>query len=291
MSLKIGIIGAGRVGCALALGMKSKGYTIAGICSRNTATLEFLRESLKYEFATEIPEVVGEADTIFITVPDSYIEETAQKIAYKAGQEGISGKTFFHCSGSLTSEVLKPLILNGGYAASMHPVQTFADFNNGWKGLDGIYFGFEGCKEAEGIAKSISNDFNGRLLIMKLEAKPLYHAAACIISNYVAALAQISSELLNEIGLEPDEAYKVFAPLLKNTADNIAKLGPVQALTGPIARGDAGVVEKHLEAMAAMDAGYSQIYKTLGRATVGLALVKGTISKDIAERLYQIMEC
>ncbi|MCX7710105.1 MAG: DUF2520 domain-containing protein [Clostridia bacterium] len=291
LNKKIGIIGAGRVGCALTIGLKEKGYKISGVCTRNSSVVDFLKNTLGFDFRTDFQDVVKESDMIFITVPDACIEEISLRIAAEVEHSHICCKTFIHCSGAASSDVLKPLRLIGAYTASMHPLQTFADLEDGWKGLNNIYFGFEGSIEAQQIAENIADCFNSKLLVMDKGQKPLYHAAACFVSNYVAALSFLAGGLLHEIGFDSGDAHKVFLPLLEKSVQNIGGLGSVKALTGPISRGDIAVVESHLAAMKKLDAKYEKVYRVLGKITVEIARSKGTISEETANRLNSVMEC
>ena len=287
--MKIGIIGAGRMGCALALGLKQKGFTISGIYSRNEESARALSGKLDNSCCDSLTGTVKNANVIFIAVPDNAIESVASEIASIAGHAGIWGKTFFHCSGGLTSEVLNPLEKLGGYTGSFHPIQTFADKENGWKGLENSYFGFEGSSEARKDADTIIRAFGGRILDVRKEDKPLYHAAACILSNYLVTLSWVAGNLFSTIGIDHDAGVKALMPLLEKTVKNIDTMGSLNALTGPISRGDYGVVQGHVKALQQKSPGTVDLYKILGRAAVEMALKRGSICEEDSDKLNEVL--
>lgn len=288
--MKVGIIGAGKMGCALALALKQKGATLSGVYSRNEASAWFLTDRLGEPFENNLARTVGDSEVLLVTVPDSAIEEMAREISTKVGHLDLCWKTFLHCSGALSSDALESLRLQGGYTGSLHPIQTFADRENGWKGLEGIYFGFEGCTEAKEHAGKIVEMLGGHMLVVEKKDKPLYHAAACILSNYTVTLSYLAGNLLDSIGIGRDTGVKAFMPLLEKTVKNIGELGSAGALTGPISRGDSRVVEGHIKAMEEQNPGMGQVYRLLGRMTAELALKKGSIGPLDMEKLYKVLK-
>lgn len=287
--MKIGIIGAGRVGTAFALALSGRGAEISGICSRTTRAVDFVSGKLEKAFINDIAQTINEADLVLLTVPDSVIAETAVKIHDVCDALDIIGKTFLHCSGALTSAELEPLSKAGSYTGSLHPIQTFAGKEDGWKGMYGIYFGYEGSVKAGEKALQLVKMLNGTLLDIKSEAKPLYHAAACILSNYTVALSHVSGMLLDAAGIGMDIGINAFIPLLRNTVENIASSGSLNALTGPVSRGDTVTVADHLNAMDGMNGTVPELYRVLGRMTVQLAVEKGSIDEAKARLLLEVL--
>lgn len=288
--LRISIIGAGKTGCAIATGLKRKGFDISGIYSRSRASAEFLARALGGQYENNIYSAVADSEVVFITVPDIQIAAVAAKIKDEAGANGLLGKTFFHCSGALSSDVLKELAGQGAGIGSLHPIQTFADRENGWKLFEGIYFGFEGSNEAKLIAEIIVSALNAKMVHITKEMKPVYHAAASILSNYTVVLSYIAGELLACAGIERETAIKAFSPLLENTVHNIAGLGSIAALTGPIARGDGAVIEGHMTAIAEIQPRLQDIYTLLGDIAVEIAIKKGSIDSVTADKLRVILK-
>jgi len=202
---------------------------------------------------------------------------------------GLSGRVFLHCSGALSSEALECIRSAGGWTGSLHPIQTFPDRKTSWENMFGIYFGFEGSIEAEAASKEIVDLLDGTILMVDEGAKSLYHAAACVLSNYMATLSHTAARMLECAGIERETGIKAFAPLLQSTLENINKLGSVKALTGPISRGDSGTISAHLEALERQLPDELNLYKSLGRATVLLALEKGTINGEMALELMRLL--
>jgi len=286
--MKIGIIGAGRVGSAFALALTGNGDEISGICSRSDQSVAFLSDKLGRAFINDVSSTINEADIVLLTVPDTDIAKVAAKIR-EDGSLGIEGKTFLHCSGALTSSELEPLNRAGGCTGSLHPIQTFASRDEGWKRMQGIFFGYEGSAEAREKALCLVKPLNGTLLDIRPEAKPLYHAAACILSNYTVTLSYVAGMLLDKAGIGKVLGIKAFMPLLVNTVENIAAGGSLNALTGPISRGDSITVAGHLMALDDKDKVLSEFYRVLGRITVQLAVDKGSIDGTKAGILLEVL--
>ena len=192
--MNIGIIGAGRVGCSLAVGLKNKGFVISGIYSRSESSASFLNLMLGTHHANELEKTVKNSDVVFLTVPDMELTRTAESISAIPDCGEICGKVFLHCSGAETSEVLEPLKNKGAYTGSLHPIQTFAGRENGWKCLEEIFFGFEGDDRAGKVAETIVKALSSNLVKIRKEDKPLYHAAACVFSNYMVTLSHIAGK-------------------------------------------------------------------------------------------------
>lgn len=285
--MQIGIMGAGKVGCALAIGLKGKGVRISGVYSRSNDSAVYLNNRLGLAVPNDIVWLVKNSDTIFLAVPDKEINILANTIAKTVESSALKSKVFFHCSGALTSDELSVLAELGGVVGSLHPLQTFADKENGWRGMESIYFGFEGCKEALLCAKEIMGLLNGSMLMLDKESKPLYHAAACILSNYMVTLSYISDNILASIGIQSGEGTKAFMPLIEKTVENIKSLGALKALTGPVSRGDCGVIRQHIEALNGRNPEMVEVYKSLGRKTVEAALKKGSIDGNVADNLNE----
>lgn len=287
--MKVGIMGGGRIGTAFALALSERGTEISGVCSRNDESVDYISRKLGRHFSNDIASAAKDADVILLTVPDSAIAGLAEKI-HETCTSCIGGKTFLHCSGALTSAELKPLARDGGHTGSLHPIQTFASKEDGWKGLTGIFFGYEGCLRAREKALQMVDILNGTLLDIKPEAKSLYHAAACILSNYTVSLSHVTGMLLDAAGIGKDTGIKAFMPLLRNTVENIAFQGSINALTGPIARGDAITVAGHLRMLDGRNDDVSELYRVLGRITVQLAIEKGSIDEAKAKDLLEVLK-
>ncbi len=289
--MKVGIIGAGRLGCAIAIALKNVGYEITGIASRSDRSVELLSARIGKSLGNGIVQTVKDSQVIFLTVPDGLITDIAAQIAALCGKTVLEGKAFFHCSGALTSDSLDELGSSGAATGSLHPAQTFADRQNGWKGLYNICFGFEGTAAAKVIAGRIVDDLGGRMLVISKEDKAVYHAAACMLSNYIVSLSRAASVVLGSIGIDGDEGVKAFIPLMEKTICNIKELGSVKALTGPISRGDAGVVAMHVGELEKIKPEYAELYRSLGRIALDMASKREDMDERLLEQMRQILGC
>jgi predicted short-subunit dehydrogenase-like oxidoreductase (DUF2520 family) len=185
-------------------------------------------------------------------------------------------------SGALTSDELADLGKFGAYIGSLHPIQTFAGTINDSKIFEGIYYGFEGSCEAYTAAEYIVDILNGSIFSIDKGNKPIYHACACIISNYMVTLSYTVEKLLKIMSVENAISINAFMPLLKGTVDNIEKFGSIKSLTGPISRGDLSIIKGHMEALDEKS-GYleRELYRVMGAATADLACEKGSIDENI----------
>lgn len=286
--MRIGIAGAGRTGCSLALALNAAGACIAGVYSRKPETSADIFIGTGIACEGDISTFVRKCDVIFLTVPDSAIASFATSISMICGND-VSGRLFLHCSGAMTSAELDVLAARGAVTGSLHPIQTFPDRAGSWESMCGIHFGFEGSDEALSAARETVALLKGEMLVISREAKPLYHAAACMLSNYIAALSHAAGKLLERAGIPKDTGMKAFAPLLMSTVENIIAAGSAKALTGPISRGDTATVQEHILAIGEDDRAMAEVYKVLGRLTTELALLKGSIDEKQGEAILRVL--
>jgi len=288
--MRVGIIGAGKVGCAFAFGLKQEGTEISGIYSKSGTSVEFLNRRMGTAFENDLKNTVMNSDLVLICVSDGQIGKVAEEISSMSEVINITEKAFIHCSGSLPSSVLEPLGMKGAAVGSLHPIQSFADRENGWRGLYGIYYGYEGSKSARALCERIVRGFEGEMLEIPADDKPIYHAAACVLSNYTVALSYICEKMLESIGIDRDAAVKAFAPLIKKTAENIVSFGSVKALTGPISRGDYGVVEGHIKKIGEKIPEWLKAYRVMGKAALAAAREKGTVDNEGIREFMRLFE-
>lgn len=276
----IAIIGAGRVGTAMAVMLSRAGYRISGVASRNRDDAEHCARLTDADMISTNPvDVAVGAKMILLTVVDEQIGPVCQSVAANNGFR--RGQFVIHASGALGSRVLAPAAKKGCHVASMHPFQTFATPEQAMQHLPGSYFGLEGSKDAIVVLeKMIPEAFGGKVILLDERTKPVYHAAACIASGFVVVLTQSSVELLIQIGLEKEEAVRVLTPLLRGTVDNIDLLGLPKALTGPIERGDVATIREHLQAVEARRPRVASLYRELGLKALDIAVEKGGLPRD-----------
>ena len=288
MTQTFAIIGCGRVGTTLARHLTAAGYVPAGFASRSRQSAEKAAAiagspEKVYDAAEAAAETAG---LVFLTTPDNAIAPTCQAIADRRGFQ--KDAVVLHCSGALSSDILKPAGSCGASVGSMHPLQSFAAV-----GEENPFVGIKAAVEGEPAALALAREVAGALgadpISIKTEGKILYHAAAVVASNYLVTLMRLSFELLEAAGVSSSEAFDVLKPLIHGTLSNIDGVGIPDALTGPIARGDVETVANHLAAIRELSPDAADLYSRLGLATIDLATAKGGISQQAADELRELL--
>ncbi len=287
---KISFIGCGRVGRTLARALKNAGYTIEIVVCRN---LKHAQEAVHFigagEPSTDPIEAVSFGTVHFITTNDDAIAEIVRLID-AGGPDSLQGHFFFHTSGSVSSTVFEPLQKKGAEAASIHPLQVFADPAKALETLPGIYYAIEGNDRAMTWAIYMLDKLQGKLLLIPTGRKALYHAAGVFAANYLTVLVQLAVSIMEEIGESPEDSYQAFLPLMVSALQNIEEFGTAASLTGPIVRGDEKTIRAHLEALEQLPPEILRAYKILGQEAVNLAARSGGISPQQAKRLYHLLQ-
>lgn len=283
---RVGFIGVGRVGSALAILMQRAGYLISAVSSRHREHYEALAAALgKPDLMLGSPtEVFAACDLTFITTPDDVIAPVAGSI----GRSGLGlGKAVAHTSGALSSAALSGVREHGALVGSFHPLQAFASIELALARLPGSSIAIEGDAALLPTLTGIATAIGGKPMLMRSADKALYHAAAVLAANYSVTLAALGARLLASIGIEPEDGLTALLPLLRGNLENLEQLGLPHALTGPIARGDSGTVARHLTALDAADPAVARIYRELGLLTLPLAQAKG-VDADKLNALHQL---
>lgn len=284
--LKIGFIGAGRVGTALAFRLREAGYRVVGAWSRSPESRRRFLAYLPDARAFEEPEDLLEAaELIFLTTSDDAIAEVAKTLGWSPRHKVV------HASGALSLDVLEPARQKGAEVGSFHPCQAFATIDQAIENLPGSTIGIEVSSESlRKTLEEMAEALGCPHVIVPPEGKVLYHAAAVFASNYTVALMGVAVRLLEALGMGTEEGTKLLLPLLKGTVTNIQNVGLPNCLTGPIARGDVTTIERHLDALRKADQRLFRLYAMLGLETIPLGIGKGTLSQERAEILREIFE-
>jgi predicted short-subunit dehydrogenase-like oxidoreductase (DUF2520 family) len=286
---KVSIIGAGVVGTALGYLLRQSGYHIAGIASRTIDSAVKARKFIgQGEASTDLAAAAKKADIVFITTSDRSVKTACDKIASRHGFN--KGAIVFHTCGAFSSRVLKSAKRNDAYIASFHPLQSLASVKEAIKRLSGSYFFIEGDEKALAVARDIIKALKGKEITLEISKKSLYHAGACAASNFLVATVGFGIRLFETAGIRRKDALKALMPLIKGTVKNIDKLGIPAALTGPIARGDAGIIRDHLKEISKIGNNLSDLYCELGRYTVDLGKAKGTLKNKDAKKINTIFD-
>lgn len=262
----VAVVGAGRVGLSLARALVASGCEVT---------------VLGREDPDWMPGLCA-ASIVFLTVPDDALEVVADRLV--ASGAITAAHVVLHTAGSRDRGALAALDGTGAALGSVHPLQSFSDP----AGSPALVRGCPAIVEGEARAVDVAEQLALRLEMAPVlrvtgEAKARYHAAAVLVSNYLVVLADMATRLLQESGIETDAA--LFAPLMRQTVAALGSGDPTQALTGPIRRGDAATVARHL---AALDGEALEVYRVLGRATLELARRAG-LDEAAAERVRGVL--
>lgn len=272
---EVAIIGAGRLGTALAVALAAKDYPICSLVARR---LESARKSatLVRKAATSLDAAVAalaakqigllpQADLVLISVPDDQIAEVAAQLSpLNFAPKPVA----LHTSGALSSDVLSPLRAKGWSVGSVHPLISVPDAK---APIAGAFWSVEGDRRAVRLAKTLVRDLDGTSFSIRTGDKPLYHAAAVMTSGNVTALFDVALEMLIESGLTRKTARQVLQPLLVSTVQNLETKDPSQALTGTFARGDVETMKRHLAALKQHKLDDAlKLYRLLGKRSLKL---------------------
>ena len=195
-------------------------------------------------------------DIIFITVVDGAIKTVWDCIS----EYNLEGKTVCHCSGALSSEVFSNIDKHKAYGYSVHPLFACSSKEDSYKDISTALFTIEGSKEKLEFMRELIESFGNRVEVIEASNKVKYHAAAVMASNQMIGLIKSACDLLMESGFSKENALMAIKPLIYGNIDNVYRQGLKDALTGPVARGDMGTVNKHLKEL---DGETKEIYNLL----------------------------
>ena len=244
--MKIGFIGAVKVGFSLGKYFCEHGLEVTGYYSRNFQSAKeaaAFTSSAAYENRSEL---VANSDVLFLTVTDCAIADTYAAVC----EEDIRGKIVCHCSGALTAEsVFSDIERHGAAGFSVHPLIAVSSRYDSYRQLADVFFTLEGTESKREEFREWLKTAGLNVQCIPADAKVKYHCAAAIASNQVIALFAQSQQLLMECGFSQDTARQALVPLFLGNARQTAESGPANALTGPVERGDKGTIEKHLKVL------------------------------------------
>jgi predicted short-subunit dehydrogenase-like oxidoreductase (DUF2520 family) len=243
--MRIGFIGAGRVGYTMGKYLKEHGVSISGYYSRHAEHAKDAASFTDTSYYLDAFKLIDSSDAIILTVSDSAIREVFSEINSYAG---LAGKIVCHTSGSISSSVFADTEYQV-YGYSIHPIYAISDRYTSYKDFSNAFITIEGHKKhldkLESIFKSAGNK-TGRL---NTEDKSKYHASCVMASNLVCGIYGAAINLLAECSFDKETANEMLISLFRDNALGIAEKGLVKQLTGPVDRNDITTVKKHLEVM------------------------------------------
>jgi predicted short-subunit dehydrogenase-like oxidoreductase (DUF2520 family) len=267
--MRIGFVGAGKVGCSLALYFYSHQCEISGFYSKTAEHAVKIADKTKSRAFTDINRLAEKSDLLFITVPDDDIASVFREIS----SDNLKDTIVCHCSGSLTAKEAFGEDDNALNIRkiSLHPLCA-VDSKESHTEFDKVFFFLEGNPEATELMMNFLKGLPLNVRIISSDVKVKYHLAASVVSNQVVALINGGVELLEQCGFTKEDSLEALAPLIKGNIEHVLRNGPVQALTGPVQRGDINTVSRHIRSLDT----YSDrlLYTLLSRKLLQIAKIK-----------------
>jgi predicted short-subunit dehydrogenase-like oxidoreductase (DUF2520 family) len=270
---KVAIIGPGRLGQALGRLLAASRVPIAWIAARDLAAARLAARFIGRGKPLRLsdPELT-KASIFLLTTTDSALAEVAQELAKQgSGKRPWRGKVVLHTCGSLPSTVLRPLKLRGAAIGSLHPYQTVPSPQAGVRNLRGCFWGVEGDRQAQQVARRWVKLLAGVAFPIRPQGKTIYHLSAFLVSPTLVTLMEQSTRLLKEAGVPPGIARPMLRQFVVETAKNFSELGARRALTGPAVRGDWTTIGRHLAVLRRSAPDFVPVYLTLLQAMLRLA--------------------
>ena len=265
------IVGAGNLATFLAMALSESDYCVAEIISRNSPRSRRRARTLASRVGARVVTdrtAARNAELLWFCVPDRAIREAASNLA--ACAKGIV-RFAFHSSGALLSCELESLRKGGAAVASVHPLMTFVPQSR--PRLAGVPFALEGDAAATRLARRIVRDLGGESFALPAVRKAAYHAWATFVSPLWLAFLVTLEEAAGGAGLSRADARRMSLPIIRQTLENYSRLGPAHSFSGPMIRGDAPTVAKHLVALQ-KDPAVREVYVALARAALDLLPAK-----------------
>ncbi|MCC8479289.1 MULTISPECIES: DUF2520 domain-containing protein [unclassified Streptomyces] len=282
--LTVGVVGAGRVGPALAASLQLAGHRPVAVSGVSDASRRRAAALLPDVPLVEPAEVLARAELVLLTVPDDVLPTLVEGLVETGAVR--PGQLLVHTSGRYGTRVLDPALRAGALPLALHPAMTFTGTAVDVQRLAGCSFGVTAPEELRLAAEALVIEMGGEPEWIAEEARPLYHAALALGANHLVTLVAQSMELLTKAGVAAPD--RMLGPLLGAALDNALRSGDA-ALTGPVARGDAGTVAAHIGELRAHAPQAVAGYVAMARTTADRALAHGLLKAELAEDLLVVL--
>jgi predicted short-subunit dehydrogenase-like oxidoreductase (DUF2520 family) len=282
--LRVGVIGAGRVGSVLGAALSRAGHHVVAASGVSAESVRRAERLLPGVPLLPADEVTRRADLVLATVPDDTLRGLVDGLAETGAVR--PGQLFAHTSGAYGIEILEPVTRHGALPLTLHPVMTFTGRSEDLERLAGVSFGVTAPEELRPVAEVLVLECGGEPEWIAEPDRPLYHAALSHGANHLVTLVNEAVDLLRAAGVVHPQ--RMIAPLLSAALDNTLRLGDA-ALTGPVVRGDAGTVDRHLTAIARHAPDSVAAYLALARRTADRAIAGGQLPATTAEPLLDVL--
>jgi predicted short-subunit dehydrogenase-like oxidoreductase (DUF2520 family) len=282
--LAVGVISAGRVGAVLGVALGRAGHRVNAVAAVSDSSRRRADALLPAAKVQPPDAVAAAAELLLLAVPDDALAPLAAGLAATGAVR--RGTLVAHTSGAHGVGVLEPLTAVGALPLALHPVMTFTGTDVDLQRLDGAAWGVTSDEVLRPVAETLVIEMGGEPSFVAEELRPLYHAGLAFAANHLITLVTQAADLLSASGVEHPQ--RMLGPLLGAALDNALRNGD-RALTGPVARGDAGTVAAHLQTLAARAPQTVDSYVALGRLTAGRALDSGLLDVDQATALLDLL--
>ncbi len=269
MNLRVGFIGAGKVGTSLGKHFTEHGIPVTGYYSRTEQSARESANFTKTKVYKNLEEIITASDVLFLTVSDGEIQNVWQQV--KKYLTDVP-KLICHCSGALTSQIFSGIEETSSYGFSVHPLLAVSSRYESYREISKALFTIESNVPGTGEELKELLECTG-ITVQQLDSsqKLRYHSAAVMASNLMVGLFHSAEQVLKSVGFSDGNAHDALSPLLRLNADRIADAGCREALTGPVERNDVETVRTELEELMKLDHDVGEIYRLLSKQALEVA--------------------
>jgi predicted short-subunit dehydrogenase-like oxidoreductase (DUF2520 family) len=283
-ALRIGFIGAGRLGTALAWSFAQRGLRVRAVASMIRADAERLAASIPgADVVPDGQQVVDGCDLVFVTTPDGAIADTIARLRWREGMAVV------HCSGVTDVAALDHAACAGAMTGGFHPMQTFGDPAAAVRSLAGCTITIEAPEPLNAVLAQIATRLECRINRLPPGMRGRYHAAAGYTSQFINALFAEAATIWKSWGASEADAVRALLPLARGTLASIESAGLAEGMPGPVSRGDVGSIEKHVAALEPLGSDVMEFYRVVCDRTIPLGMQRGAIDAAAAARLREVL--
>ena len=274
-ALRIALVGAGRVARALVIALDRAGLPVIAVGSRQPERLS----PASYPQPCTPQQAVDQADLVLLTVADDAIAPVAASLRWRSGQAVV------HCSGATEVAALAPAAQAGAHTGGFHPLQIFSDPEQAAHRLAGSTAAIEAGPALMPTLHALAAALGMPVIVLPPGMRVRYHVAAGYAASFLLPVLQEAVALWASFGVDEADALRALLPLSRGTLEAAGARGLAGAVSGPIARGDLGVVQRHLDALEALGPQRAAFYRFLAGPQPALARQAGRLDEDLCRRL------
>jgi predicted short-subunit dehydrogenase-like oxidoreductase (DUF2520 family) len=286
--LGVGVVSAGRVGVVLGAALARAGHTVVAASGVSRDSVRRADEMLPGVPLLPPDEVVSKADLVLLALPDDALTGMVRGLAATGSLR--PGQIVVHTSGAYGVDVLGPAAEQGALPLALHPVMTFTGRPEDLDRITACSFAItaeDGDEVAWNVGEALVVEMGSDPVRVSSESRAAYHTALTHGANHLMTLVGDAVELLRKANISTPE--RLIGPLLSAALDNALRHGD-RALTGPVARGDAGTVRKHMEVLRDKAPEMLPAYRELARRTARRATDSGLLRADLAPDVFDAID-